>query len=178
MFRGLALCAALLGSACGGGIGGLGGQGSECRDSADCRGDLECAGPSQPQVCGIGPNEQCIADADCGPDLRCHVIWDACSPDGVGSECRTPCSDGTCGEAFRCGATGACEVIPCDETDACPSYQMCDPTVATEGPVHARAAGCVAISCADDDACPPATACVNGVCQEGPGTCVEVMAVP
>jgi hypothetical protein len=155
-----------------------GSEGSECHVSEDCSGALECAGPSEPQVCGIPANEQCTADADCGADDRCHAIADPCSPDGVGSECRPQCSEGGCGEGFRCAASSACEAIPCDEDFACAGFEICDPSVAKTGPVHARAHGCVASICSDDSECPSDGACVNGVCQEGPGTCVEPQAVP
>ena len=155
-----------------------GAESSECRSSAECREGLECAGPSSPQVCGIPPNEQCSDDADCDASTRCHAVSDNCSPDGVGSECRPPCSEGSCGEGFRCGAGGACEVVPCDEGFACEPLESCDPSVAQMGPVHARAHGCVAIACSEDGECPAEGACVNGVCQAGPGTCVEPQAVP
>lgn len=161
-----ALAVLLAGSSCGG-------EGSACRSSDDCQGSLECAGPSEPQVCGIAPNQQCSTDADCF-DSFCHAVFDACSPDGIGSECRPACTETSCGEGLRCGAGGGCEAIPCDEGFACASYQACDPSAAAGGLAH----GCVAIVCSDDDACPSDGACVNGVCQEGVGSCVEPMLVP
>ncbi|WP_106391109.1 hypothetical protein [Enhygromyxa salina] len=153
-------------------------EGSACRNSDQCGGSLECAGPNDPQVCGIPANEQCSSDADCDESSRCHAVDDPCSPDGVGSECRQPCTEGGCGEGFRCAASGACEVVPCDEGYDCPSYQTCDPSVPEQGPVHARAHGCVAIDCSDDAQCPAGGACVNAVCHEGPGSCVEPQLVP
>ena len=153
-------------------------EGASCRASEDCAGSLECAGPSDPQVCGIPANEQCSADDDCGPELRCHAVDDPCSPDGVGSECRSPCTPGSCSEGFQCGDSAACEVLPCDETDVCPSYQLCDPSLAGMGPVHTRTGGCVSIPCESDAPCPADAACANGMCQAGAGSCVEPQAVP
>ena len=161
-------------------LSGCGGcEGSDCRNSGDCAGSLECSGPSEPQVCGIGPNEQCGDDTSCGPDAVCHARYDVCSPDNVGSECGTPCTDGQCGPDFRCSAAGACEAIPCDEGYACGPHQACDPSIPNgNGPVFQRAHGCVAISCTGDGDCPEQTYCVNGRCQEGLGTCVEVQLIP
>lgn len=130
------------------------------------------------QVCGIPARELCSEDGDCDGSTRCHAIADPCSPDGVGSECRAPCSEGGCGEGFRCGANGACEVIPCDEGTICADHEQCDASVAASGPVHARASGCVAIPCSEDGECPAGGACVNGRCQSGPGSCVEPTQVP
>lgn len=155
-----------------------GGDDSSCRSSDECRGTLECAAPNDPQVCGVPANERCSSDADCDPSGRCHAVVDPCSPDGIGSECRPPCSDGGCGEGFVCGAGGACEAIACDEGWSCEPQQACDPVLAQSGPVHARAHGCVAIACSSDGECPGGGACVNGVCQDDVGSCVEPMLVP
>ncbi|MCA9686932.1 MAG: hypothetical protein KC457_32500 [Myxococcales bacterium] len=149
-----------------------GSEGSACRSSADCNGSLECAGPNDPQACGIPPMMQCGSDADCF-DLLCHAVFDVCSPDGIGSECRSPCTEGSCSEGLRCGANGACEAVPCDEGHVCPSHQVCDPAA-----VGLLAHGCVTISCSNDDACPNDGACVNGFCQDEPGSCVEPMQIP
>src|SRR5215468_243870 len=97
---------------CGGhGLGG-GGEGSTCRSTSDCDSGLGCAGPDDRQPCGIPPRQECASDAAC-QGTRCHAIADTCSPDGVGSECRTACTgDGECGAGFHC-SNGACAAIPC-----------------------------------------------------------------
>ena len=154
-------------------------EGKPCDGSASCPGSLECAGPNDPQACGIPAMEQCSSDADCIDGGVCHAIPDACSPDGIGSECRLACTDGNCGEGFRCAASGACEAIPCDEGFVCDDHLACDPEAARTGPVHARAHGCVTIACSDDDACAMVSGtCVNGFCQDGPGSCVAPELVP
>jgi hypothetical protein len=154
-------------------------SGSSCRSSKECAGDLYCAGPNDPPACGIPPRQLCATDADCSAGDVCHAIQDPCSPDGVGSECRPPCTAVSCGEGFRCNAAGACEPLPCDEGFSCPSHQKCDAAAAHgSGPVFDRAHGCVNISCSADSGCPSGKACVNGICQDGPGTCREAVAVP
>ena len=156
-----------------------GDEGSDCRTAADCRGELECAAPDAPQVCGIPGTAQCGDDLECGEGSVCHAIADPCSPDGVGSECRPPCSEGGCVEGFRCDPErAACVAIPCDDGWACASFEDCSPASPPETPVHARTHGCVAIACERDGDCSGADACVLGVCQSGPGTCVEPMLVP
>lgn len=168
-----ALAIGLVGLGCGGG------ENDSCRDHEECSGELYCAGPNDPNVCGIPPREGCAGDQDCDPASRCHAIPDACSPDGVGSECRPPCVAGECFEGFRCNADGACEAIPCDEGFACPAYQACDPSVPNgAGPVYNRTQGCITVPCQDDSVCPSDGACVNGSCQSGPGSCQMVQIVP
>jgi len=149
-----------------------GSEGSECRSSDDCRGELECAGPNDPPACGIPATIQCGGDGDCF-EQRCHAVLDPCSPDGIGTVCGPACVDGGCGEGLRCGAEGACEPIPCNEGDPCPGHQLCD--AAAVGPFTD---GCVTITCNDEGACPEGGACVNGSCQDGPGSCTEVMLIP
>ena len=174
--------AALVGSSVGWGLApgcSVAFEGGECRSSEECAGSLECAAPDAPQVCGIPATEECATDEDCGGgEMRCHAYPDPCSPDGVGSRCQIACSEGSCGEGFRCNDAGACEVVPCDEGYACPSYQTCDPSVPASGPVFDRAHGCVAIECADDGDCSADGACVHSVCQSGPGSCVEPELTP
>ena len=171
---GVALIVSIVPLGCGGDVG------SSCRSTSDCSGDLECSGPSEPQVCGIGPQEGCMTDADCGTGMVCHAIADGCSPDGVGARCDAPCTtDPSCGTGFRCGAGGACETVPCDEGYVCADHLQCDPSIPHgTGPVHARTQGCVIVTCTSDSACATGAACVNGWCQSGPGTCVEVRVVP
>ncbi|UQA54736.1 Dickkopf N-terminal cysteine-rich domain-containing protein [Polyangium aurulentum] len=169
----LPLAAATLLAAC------SAGAGDACRSDDECASDLYCAGPNDPNVCGIPPREGCATDADCFGGAVCHVVGDVCSPDGMGSECGPPCDASNCGSGLRCNAAGACEPLPCDEGFACPSHQRCDVATAhAGGPVHGRTQGCVNISCANDTDCPTAKACVNGSCHDGPGTCREVSIVP
>lgn len=167
-------------SSCDGSSVGGGDVGDSCRADADCDSELYCFGPNRPNVCGIPPNEQCWKDADCPMGTFCNAVWDGCSPDGQGSECRPPCSANTCGAGFRCNALGACEAVPCDEGFACPDWQACDPQVAHDMtlPTHARTSGCVNIVCSADSGCSAGKFCVEGYCQNGLGTCGELMAVP
>jgi len=162
----------------GGGVLG-GGNGDECRSEADCDSDLYCFGPNRPNVCGIPPREDCSADTDCPMGAVCHAIYDACSSDGIGSECKPLCTVDNCGPDFRCNAMGACEPLPCDEGFTCPDRQTCDPAVAHASvAMHARSTGCVNIVCTTDSACPSGKFCVTGTCQDGLGTCGEEMIVP
>lgn len=169
-------------------VGGLGFDGcsdelddGQCRSTADCSGDQECATPNAPQVCGIPPREECATNDDC-PGTACHAIADTCSPDGVGSECRATClTDTECGGNFRCNTTDStCEPLPCDEGYTCPDYQVCDTSIFTDAtPVHARHHGCVDITCAADADCIDAAPfCVNSVCRVGLGACQTPMLVP
>lgn len=170
-----ALAACVLLAGCPVGVGGW------CRDDSYCRGDLYCLGPSDGPVCGIAPQEQCAADADCVESV-CHAVPDGCSPDGIGSQCDPSCIELGCADGFRCNAAGACEPVPCDEGFACPAYQRCDAAAAhATGPMYDRTHGCVSIPCDLDNRdaeCPTGTVCVNGVCQEESGTCQEVTQVP
>lgn len=156
-----------------------GDEGSECRATRECRDPLECAGPDEPQVCGIPARELCNSDADCLDGTPCHAIADPCSADGVGSECLPSCNEGGCGEGFSCDLErGACVAITCAQGWTCASFETCEPAVDPDTPVHAQAHGCVAIACGSDEACASGDACVNGVCQSGPGACVMAQAVP
>ena len=151
--------------------------GSGCRATSDCRKGLDCAGPNEPNVCGISPREGCTTDADCSGGQVCHAIYDTCSPDAVGSECGPKC--GACNPGFRCNAAGACEAQPCDEGFRCPAQQRCDAAAARAMPaVHQRTQGCFNITCTTDAGCPAGKFCVNAYCQDGPGTCKEPVAVP
>lgn len=154
-------------------------SGDVCSDHGDCAESLYCAGPDDPNVCGIPPMQQCAGDQDCDPSMRCFAVPDACSPDGVGSECRTPCNTGGCFPGFYCNGNQACVPIACDEGATCAPYRICDPSIAHgDGPVYDRTDGCVAVTCQSDADCPTDTACVNGACHSGPGTCREVQLVP
>lgn len=167
------LTAALAISACGGG------SGDSCSDHSDCAGSLYCAGPDDPNVCGIPGMEFCVDHQDCDPSMRCFAVPDVCSPDGIGSECRIPCQTDGCLPGFYCDANQACAAIACDEGFACQPYQTCDPSIPHgDGPVYDRTHGCVAVTCQNDADCPAATACVNGTCHSGQGTCREVQIVP
>jgi hypothetical protein len=163
----------------GGGVLG-GGDGDACRTDDDCSGDLYCRGPNQPNVCGVPPRELCVTDMDCPMGTLCHSIWDGCSTDAIGSECKPPCTADNCGPDFRCNANGACEPIPCDEGFSCPERQTCNAMIAHDMtlPMHARSSGCVNIMCSDDQACPAGKVCVTGYCQDGQGSCREDIAVP
>jgi len=125
----------------GGGVLG-GGDGDSCRTDDDCSGDLYCAGPNQPNACGIPPRELCASDADCAMGMVCHAVYDPCSADNIGSECNAPCTANSCGPDFRCNAGGACEPIPCDEGFTCPDRQKCDTDGAhRSGPRFTRTGG-------------------------------------
>jgi hypothetical protein len=172
--RRAALCGLLALSGCDGSVA----PGGGCRAHKDCLSGYYCAGPNDRNACGIPPREQCADDAGC-VGQRCHAISDPCSPDGVGSECRGPCTAASCGPGFRCNAKEACEPVPCDEGFTCPSHQRCDPAVArAAGPVHGRTSGCVDIPCAADAACPTGKVCVNARCQDGAGSCKQDIPVP
>lgn len=172
MGRSLALALALWASGCGGA------PGTGCAVDGDCADGLACVGPNDGPGCGIPPNQGCARDADCPTGLTCNAIDDACSPYGIGSECRSPCDSpyGGCADGFAC-VLGACQAVRCDEGWACPSNQACDPASIPAEPVYAQHHGCVAIACADDGPCGDG-ACVGGRCQDGPGHCAEVYAVP
>jgi hypothetical protein len=174
---GRVLVAIVVLSACGGDPS-SGSDGSECRMPGDCDVGLACAGPNDPQACGIPPREGCAADADCTAADRCHVVADPCSPDGFGSECRPACSgDPECGSGLRC-SSGACVAILCTAGFTCAAREACDPARITSAtPVFDRHHGCFPISCTSDAACTPRS-CVNGSCQDRPGTCVVPVAVP
>jgi len=152
--------------------------GDSCAATADCVDGLACAGPDDPQACGIPPREGCSSDDDCTEPSVCHAIYDSCSPDGQGSECGPACSAGSCGEGFRCGASGACEAIPCEAGD-CAETESCDPVFDAQTPVYDHTSGCRPIACTPDaDACPGTTVCVNARCQSDFGQCAEPIAVP
>ncbi|MFO0617380.1 MAG: Dickkopf N-terminal cysteine-rich domain-containing protein [Polyangiaceae bacterium] len=160
--------------------GSCGVEGSSCRADEECDEGLFCKGPSELNVCGVPPHEECATDQDCPSPMVCHAISDGCSADAVGSRCAAPCTPTSCDAGFRCGAGGSCEPVPCGDAGAsCPRWQICDPSAAVTGsPVHARSSGCKRIACVVDAACPPDTACTNGICQDGAGTCREDIAVP
>lgn len=165
----------------GDGTGGDGGAGSgaDCTSNADCISGKECFGPNEPQVCGIAPQEGCASDDDCVPNGICHAIFDGCSLDGVGSECRDACMGDSCGSGMVCILAGACEVELCSGPDDCPAHQTCDPSaIPGDAPVHARHDGCVNILCSDANPCSGGLVCVNGYCQEGIGGCAEPMLAP
>ncbi|HRI70070.1 MAG TPA: hypothetical protein PK156_37830 [Polyangium sp.] len=165
----------------GGGGGGIlgGGEGDSCTENSDCNSGYYCRGPNQPNACGIPPREFCASDTDCSMGTVCHVIFDSCSSDGLGSECLPPCTAMSCGQGLRCNAAGACETIPCDEGFTCPDRQRCDSAVAHASvPVSAQTNGCVNITCSNDTACPAGKFCVTGYCQDGEGSCREDIAVP
>jgi hypothetical protein len=163
---------------CAGCAGGGGRGDGGCSSGADCGPDEGCFDGDE-VVCGMAPQEGCGSDADCFTGQSCSAIADGCSQDGVGSACQAPCTgDEACGPGFRCGPTGGCEVIPCEDGD-CRAGEVCDPSaIPAETPVHGRHAGCVAVSCAADPDCPDAAFCVNGSCGPNPGACGEVMLVP
>ena len=155
------------------------GVNSPCASRDDCNEGLGCMGPNDRQACGIPPREECMTDAQCTGGDRCHAINDACSADGVGSECKLACTgDGACGVGFRCD-NGACVAIACDAGFTCPQRQTCTPSMITTAlPVHARHHACFDVSCTDDDGCGGRFSCVNGICQDGAGTCQEPIQVP
>lgn len=170
---------ALTMASCDGGGPFSGGNGDSCRTSDECNSGFYCRGPNAPHVCGIPPHELCASDADCAMGTFCHAVFDACSQDSLGSECKPACTADNCEMGLRCNAGGACEPIPCDEGFTCPDEQQCDSAVAhAGGPVHTRTSGCVNITCTDDEGCPASKVCVTGTCQDGEGSCMEDIAVP
>lgn len=157
-----------------------GGVGSACQSQGECAGGLGCAGPDDPPVCGIPARRTCTADT-CLADERCHAIVDACSANGIGSECGSPCSDERgCGEAFRCDEEGTCVPRSCTDGFACAAHEVCDPdAVSASAPIYERGHDCQVRACSDDGACADlGLVCVNGRCQTSEGTCVEVVIVP
>lgn len=157
--------------------GGDGGVDAPCHATTECAAGLGCAGPNDPQVCGIPPREPCADDAQCA-GARCHVIADPCSPDGFGSECRSACgTDPDCGAGFRCDA-GACAAVRCDAGATCAGREVCDPSrITATTPTHDRTDGCYPVACTSDAGCGDRT-CVNGACQDSIGTCEEPVLVP
>ncbi len=152
--------------------------GATCHRDGDCGSGLSCSGPDDPRPCGIPPRQQCAASSDCSGGQVCSAIYDACSPQGVGSECRPKC-DGVCEPGFRCNPAGACEPLPCDQGYQCPSQKRCDPSaVQATGPVFQLTHGCMNVACTTDSECAATQSCVNGFCQQGPGSCQKVYAVP
>lgn len=153
-------------------------EGVGCHRSSDCTSGLTCVGPNDPRGCGVPPRQQCAATSDCSGGEVCFAIYDSCSPQGVGSECRAKCS-GSCEPGFRCNPAGACEPLPCDEGYKCPSHQRCDPAAAhASGPVFQLTQGCVNVTCTADSECAAAQSCVNGFCQQALGSCQKVYPVP
>src|SRR5258707_882902 len=121
--------------------GGGGGTGTDCHLTADCDPGLGC----------LAPRQECSTDTDC-PGARCHAIFDSCSPDGIGWECRPACAgDGECGGSdFHCDA-GACVAVSCDAGYTCPARQVCDPSRITAAtPVFDRPHGCFNVACTGD----------------------------
>ncbi len=168
----------LLVAACGGGVGGAGGENDECRSTADCDGELECAGVNDGPACGIPPMEQCSSDLDCNGGTVCHATFDACSADQVGSRCAEPCvEDADCGATFECDA-GNCIATPCDAGFACAGREECavDQVMST-APVFAQHHGCFAVTCSTDADCGERF-CVNSTCQDAAGACIVAVAVP
>jgi hypothetical protein len=167
-----ALLVAVLLSGCGGG-----GAGGDCHATADCKGDLECAGVNDGPACGIAPREQCADDGTCSGG-RCHAIGDPCSADAIGSECKPACTgDPECGAGFRCNA-GACVAVLCNAGFACAPREVCDPArIPATAPVFDRHHGCFAVTCTGEADCGERF-CVNGTCQDAVGACVVPMAVP
>lgn len=159
-----------------------GGEGDDCRSQSDCGDELGCAGPNDPQPCGIGPMEACASDLDCVAPSVCHAIGDVCSSDGIGSGCMPPCPDTACGEGLVCGASGACALPACGDDRQCAPHQECVEAQGDDVPVHARTGGCVDHACGADADCAgigrEPTVCVNGFCQVGPGQCVDIVVVP
>jgi hypothetical protein len=164
--------------ACGGGSGGGSLEGRECRATAECADGLECAGPNDPQVCGIAPQEDCFDDSTCSGGDRCHAVVDECSPDGIGSACRPACTGTACDSGFTC-IDGACLAISCADGFACEPQEICDASrITPETPTFDRHHGCFALTCTTDDQCPADLFCVKGTCHDGPGTCTKPIVVP
>lgn len=150
--------------------------GRACHSSADCDDQLYCWGPNQIGVCGIPPRQECASDAACG-GTACQAVYDTCSRDGVGSECRTGCSgDDQCGDGFRCELS-ACVAIRCDQGYQCFTHQVCDVSRIPSGaPIYDRHHGCFDVECTADDDCGGGF-CVNLVCQDALGACQPPVAV-
>ena len=154
-----------------------GGEADECRSTADCSGELECAGVNGGPVCGIAPLEQCSSDLDCSGGTVCHATFDPCSADQVGSSCGEPCvEDLDCGQTFECDA-GNCIATSCDAGFACAGREECAPDQIASTAVFDQHHGCFAVTCSSDADCGERF-CVNSTCQDAAGACVEAVAVP
>ena len=144
-----------------------------CRTVADC-------GPIGPVVCSVGyydwgpsgcplpPSSQmcpteCTKDEDCTATLggTCIPYTRDC-PRCDGHVCQyppPPCtsSPDSCGTGQRCGADGACEVIPCSEGNACRTGYRCNVASAT-----ADRQGCEPIPCNAGNTCASDLRCAPG----------------
>lgn len=135
-----------------------------CRTVADC-------GPTGPVACSVGYYDwgpsacplppgslpcpaECAADQDCTarPGGTCIAYTRTC-PLCDGHICQyppPPCttSPDSCPAGQRCGADGACEVIPCTEGNACGTGYRCNATSPS-----ANRQGCEPIPCDEGNPC-------------------------
>ncbi len=143
---------------------------SECRTSAECTGDTQCFGASDP-VCGICPlpMRDCENDGDCGTNEWCRAGQPTCCG-GVDTTCEADCgpSGVACPDGEVCDEdTGHCERNSCLSLDfACPENHDCDP----ERP-DADVTGCARRECNADAEC-DCGFCVTGTCESALGVCM------
>ena len=151
--------------------------GDSCRSRRECGSGEDCATPSDVPVCGIGcaAERGCATAADCGAGMACtEYVGACCAPwQDLSSRCTPACTVTSCGEGERCGASGACEPIPCSDGYSCPRQWRC---VAAGSGVERH--GCQRIACTSDGDCDSPGYCVEAQCRDALGHCEVPMLVP
>jgi hypothetical protein len=144
-----------------------------CRTTKDCGpiGPIVCSVGHYdwgPQACPIPPSMQpcpaeCTADKDCTARTggKCSVFTRTC-PSCAGHTCNyppPPCtsSPDNCGTGRRCRTDGTCEVISCNEGNACSAGYRCNAASA-----KADLQGCEPVPCDAGHTCPQDTRCNLG----------------
>jgi len=125
---------------------------SSCTSQTDCMGGSYCHFPGDGPVCGAPcfQDRQCESDAECEGGV-CEEYDPGCCPVGMlSSQCREPCTVGSCPDGTQCSNDGHCE---CTD-DGCDVNQACES-------VDGRPRRCVRRSCTD------ASDCDCGVCSDG-----------
>jgi MYXO-CTERM domain-containing protein len=127
-----------------------------CTTDADCGAGLRCLSLTY---------EQCVAQADCAPDVPCPEPADPVCETTTVSVCAPPyllpCqSDADCGAGFTCVVSETCACAGSDGTttptdDPVPPDCTCEPT-------GEMACQPVEITCTDDSVCPTGWACATG----------------
>lgn len=159
-------------SSCGDSFGG--GDGADCRTSADCTEGMypECFLPEAIQfpsgACGYCDPEvvdECATDQDCGSGSACRNQG-ACACGGQQRICVPGCStDAECLRGQTCDAAAHCVATVCATRQECPAQFDCS------------AGACARRTCSGDDDCRDGT-CVTGMCFDEPGTCGQNAPVP